>query len=100
MFSEGLALYRDLLEPGRSVVALVSAEERPEGINVRIQSLEALDAVMAGLKQIRVFVKDAAKWRCRAWPRLVQHRKSSHRGEACLRPRRLAILVIAPTQEA
>jgi DNA polymerase-3 subunit alpha len=60
LFSEGLALYRDLLEPGRSVVALVSAEERPEGINVRIQSLEALDAVMAGLKQIRVFVKDAA----------------------------------------
>ena len=59
LFSEGLAEYRDLLEPGRSVVALVSAEERPEGISVRIQSLESLDAVMAGLKQIRVFVRDA-----------------------------------------
>ena len=34
--------------PGKSVVVLVSAEERPEGINVRIQSVESLDRVMAG----------------------------------------------------
>ena len=60
LFSEGLTAYRDLLEPGRSVVVLVSAEERPEGISVRIQSVESLDSVMAGLKQIRVFVRDAA----------------------------------------
>ena len=60
LFSEGLTEYRDLLEPGRSVVVLVSAEERPEGINVRIQSVESLDKVMAGLKQIRVFLRDEA----------------------------------------
>jgi len=60
LFSEALAEYRELLEPGRSVVVLVSAEERPEGINLRIQSVESLDQVMAGLKQIRVFVRDAA----------------------------------------
>jgi DNA polymerase-3 subunit alpha len=60
MFSEGLSEYRDLLEPGRSVVVLVGAEERPEGINIRIQSAESLDKVMAGLKQIRVFVRDPA----------------------------------------
>jgi DNA polymerase-3 subunit alpha len=59
LFSEGLSEYRELLEPGRSVVVLVSAEERPEGVSVRIQSVESLDAVMAGLKQIRVFVRDA-----------------------------------------
>jgi DNA polymerase III subunit alpha len=58
IFSEGLAEYRDLLEPGSSVVVLVSAEERPEGINVRIQSVESLDRVTAGLKQIRVFLRD------------------------------------------
>ena len=58
MFSEGLSEYRDLLEPGRSVVVLVGAEERPEGISLRIQSAESLDNVMAGLKQIRVFVRD------------------------------------------
>jgi DNA polymerase-3 subunit alpha len=58
MFSEGLSEFRDLLEPGKSVVVLVGAEERPEGISLRIQSVESLDKVMAGLKQIRVFVRD------------------------------------------
>jgi DNA polymerase-3 subunit alpha len=60
LFSEGLSEYRDLLEPGKSVVVLVGAEERPEGINVRIQSAESLDRAMAGLRQIRVFVRDEA----------------------------------------
>jgi DNA polymerase-3 subunit alpha len=60
LFSEGLTEYRDLLEPGRSVVVLVSAEERPEGINVRIQSVEPLDRLVAGLKQMRIFLRDAA----------------------------------------
>ena len=39
LFSEGLAQYRDLLEPGSSVVITVSAEDRPEGINLRIQTV-------------------------------------------------------------
>jgi DNA polymerase-3 subunit alpha len=60
LFSEGLTQYRDLLEPGRSVVVLVSAEDRPEGINVRIESVEPIDKFMAGLKQIRVFLRDPA----------------------------------------
>ena len=59
-FSEELTKYRDLLETGNSLVVLVAAEDRPEGINVRIQSVESLDKVMAGLKQIRVFVRDEA----------------------------------------
>ena len=59
-FSEELGKYRDLLEPGQSVVVLVNAEDRPEGISLRIQSVESLDKVMAGLKQIRVFVRDPA----------------------------------------
>ena len=42
------------------MVVLVSAEDRPEGINVRIQSVEPLDKFMAGLKQIRVFLRDGA----------------------------------------
>ncbi len=79
LFSEGLAEYRDLLEPGRSVVALVSAEERPEGISVRIQSLEALDAVMASLKQIRVFVNDPA-----TIPGIEKHLSTKGEGEASL----------------
>src|SRR5690606_8690160 len=35
LFSEALAQYRDLLEPGTSVVLMVGAEDRPEGINLR-----------------------------------------------------------------
>jgi DNA polymerase-3 subunit alpha len=58
MFSEELVKYRDLLEPGQSVVVLVAAEDRPEGINLRIQSVESLNKVVAGLKQMRVFVRD------------------------------------------
>jgi DNA polymerase-3 subunit alpha len=60
IFSEGLSEFRDLLEPGNSVELLVSAEERPEGINVRIQSVRSLDKVMAGLKEIRVYLRDDA----------------------------------------
>ena len=60
LFSESLTEYRDLLEAGRSVVVLVGAEERPEGISVRIQTVEPLDKFVAGLKQIRVFLRDEA----------------------------------------
>jgi DNA polymerase-3 subunit alpha len=60
MFSEELVKYRDLLEPGKSVVVLVAAEERPEGISLRIQSADSLDKVVAGLKQLRVFLRDPA----------------------------------------
>jgi DNA polymerase-3 subunit alpha len=59
IFSDDLVKYRDLLDPGKSIVVLVAAEERPEGINLRIQSVESLDKVMAGLKQMRVFLRDA-----------------------------------------
>jgi DNA polymerase-3 subunit alpha len=79
LFSEGLAEYRDLLEPGRSVVALVSAEDRPEGISVRIQSIESLDSVMAGLKQIRVFVSDPT-----TIPSIERHLSQKGEGEASL----------------
>ncbi|MCR4282462.1 MAG: DNA polymerase III subunit alpha, partial [Bauldia sp.] len=79
MFSEGLSEYRDLLEPGKSVVVLVGAEERPEGINLRIQSVESLDKVMAGLKQIRVFVRDPAPL-----PSVRKHLTAKGEGEASL----------------
>jgi DNA polymerase-3 subunit alpha len=61
LFSEALAQYRDLLEPGRSVVITVSAEDRPEGINLRIQSVQALDEEASRMRQeMRVFLRDAA----------------------------------------
>ncbi len=60
LFSDGLAQYRELLEPGRSVVVLVNAEDRPEGINIRIESVEPIEKRLAGLKQLRVFLRDEA----------------------------------------
>ncbi|MGN6537024.1 MAG: OB-fold nucleic acid binding domain-containing protein, partial [Mesorhizobium sp.] len=60
MFSETLVQYRDMLEPGKSVVITVSAEDRPEGINMRIQTVQSLDD-MAGQvqKSLRIFLRDA-----------------------------------------
>ena len=47
-----------MLEIGNSIVVLVGAEDRPEGINVRVQSVENLADAAAHLSQIRVFVRD------------------------------------------
>jgi DNA polymerase-3 subunit alpha len=79
LFSEGLSEYRELLEPGRSVVVLVSAEEPPEGINVRIQSVDSLDHVVAGLKQIRVYLRDEAPL-----PSVQKHIAGQGEGEVSL----------------
>ncbi|HEV2899108.1 MAG TPA: DNA polymerase III subunit alpha [Pseudaminobacter sp.] len=59
LFSEGLAQYRDLLEAGRSVVITVAAEDRPEGINLRIQTVHSLeDEASRVQKALRIFVRD------------------------------------------
>ncbi|HWJ76189.1 MAG TPA: DNA polymerase III subunit alpha [Kaistia sp.] len=57
LFAEALNAFRDQLEPGRSVVVQVAAEDRPEGISVRIISVKPLDAMSSGLKQLRVFLR-------------------------------------------
>ncbi|KGF69347.1 DNA polymerase III subunit alpha [Hoeflea sp. BAL378] len=60
LFSEGLALYRDLLEPGKSIVITVNAEERPEGIGLRIQTADSLeDRAARGQSALRVYMRDA-----------------------------------------
>ena len=59
LFSEGLSLYRDLLEPGQSVVLYASAEERAEGVNVRIEKVEPLEKLAANERaSLRVFLRD------------------------------------------
>ena len=64
LFSEMLAEYRDLLEPGRSLVLTVSAEDRPEGINLRIQTVQSLEDEAARVqKSLRVFLRDANPFR-------------------------------------
>ncbi len=61
LFSELLQQYRDLLEPGMSVVIMVSAEDRPEGVNLRIQSVQSLEEEASrAQKALRVYLRDAA----------------------------------------
>ncbi|MFZ0847177.1 MAG: OB-fold nucleic acid binding domain-containing protein, partial [Pseudolabrys sp.] len=61
IFSEGLAEYRDLLEPGTAVLLFLSAEVQGDEVRARIQSVEPLDAAAANLhKGLRVFLRDGA----------------------------------------
>lgn len=56
-FSETLAENRALFEPGESILLGVAAENRAEGINVRIQSVSRLDDMVArGASRMKVFV--------------------------------------------
>jgi DNA polymerase-3 subunit alpha len=60
VFSEGLAEYRERLEPGSAVLLFLSAEVQGDEVRARIQSVEPLDAAAAAniQKSLRVFVKD------------------------------------------
>jgi DNA polymerase-3 subunit alpha len=61
IFSERLAQYRELLEPGRLVLVTVSASIENEDARLIVQLVEDLDqAVARGLKGLRVFLRDAA----------------------------------------
>ena len=59
IFSEGLAEYRDLFEPGSALLLFLSAEVQGDEVRARIQSAEPLDAAAANLhKGLRVFLRD------------------------------------------
>ena len=61
IFSEGLAEYRELLEPGTAVLLVLSAEVQGDDVRARIQSAEPLDAAAANMqKGLRVFLRDGA----------------------------------------
>jgi DNA polymerase III subunit alpha len=59
LFSEGLAQFRDLLEPGAAVLLTLSAELQGDDVRTRIQMVEPLDQAAAKLsKGLRVFLRD------------------------------------------
>jgi DNA polymerase-3 subunit alpha len=61
LFSEGLAQFRDLLEPGRALLLTLSAELQGDDVRARIQNAEPLDEAAAKLqKGLRVFLRDLA----------------------------------------
>ena len=61
LFAEGLAQYRDLLEPGTAVLLFLTAEVQGDEVRARIQSVEPLDEAAARLQHsLRVFLRDEA----------------------------------------
>jgi DNA polymerase-3 subunit alpha len=61
LFSEGLAQFRDLLEPGKAVLLALSAELQGDDVRARIQMVEPLDQAAAKLqKGLRVFLRSEA----------------------------------------
>ena len=61
IFSEGLAQYRELLEPGTAVILQAGAELQGEEVRVRIHGVESLDAAAAkGQRGLRVFLDSPA----------------------------------------
>jgi DNA polymerase-3 subunit alpha len=59
LFSEGLAQYRDLLEPGAAVLLQLGAELQGEEVRARVLHAEPLDAAAAKIqKGLRIFVRD------------------------------------------
>src|SRR5438874_9209312 len=60
LFSEGLAQYREVLEPGAAVLLQLGAELQGEDVRARVLHAEALDDAAAKTqKGLRIFVRDA-----------------------------------------
>ena len=59
LFSEGLAQFRDVLEPGTAVLLQLGAELQGEDVRARVLSAEPLDAAAAKTqKGLRIMMKD------------------------------------------
>jgi DNA polymerase-3 subunit alpha len=59
LFSEGLAQYRDVLEPGTAVLMQLGAELQGEDVRARVLHAEPLDNAAAKTqKGLRIFVRD------------------------------------------
>jgi len=59
IFEEGLNQYRDHLQTGQSVIILAGADMRPEGVSVRIQSVEPLEtAANREQRDMTIFLRD------------------------------------------
>ena len=61
VFADTLNVIRDMLEPGKAVIARVEADVDGEDIKLRLQGLELLDKAAASIVQgIQIFVRDGA----------------------------------------
>jgi DNA polymerase-3 subunit alpha len=59
LFSEGLAQYRDILEPGAAVLLQLGAELQGEDVRARVLHAQLLDdAAATTQKGLRIFMRD------------------------------------------
>ena len=59
IFEESLDRYRELLEPGQSVIIHSGADMRPEGVSIRILSVDSLEKEANKVQQdLRIFLRD------------------------------------------
>ena len=59
IFEESLDRYRELLEPGQSIIIHSGADMRPEGVSIRILSVKSLEAEANRVQQdLRIFLRD------------------------------------------
>ena len=80
LFSEGLAQYRDVLEPGAAVLLQLGAELQGEDVRARILHAEPLDAAAAKTQMgLRIFLRD-----CK--PLEVDRQAAGAAADAAMRP--------------
>jgi DNA polymerase-3 subunit alpha len=61
IFSEGLAEFRDMLEPGANLILFLSGEVQGDEVRARIQSAQPLDDAAVKLQSnLRIYLKDDA----------------------------------------
>ncbi|WP_438718417.1 DNA polymerase III subunit alpha [Bartonella rochalimae] len=80
IFSEGLSVYGDMLEPGKSFIITVVAEDRSEGISLRIETIQSLEEqALQCHKMMRIFLKTIDML-----PQIEQNLNSEGKGEVAL----------------
>ncbi|MDD9332326.1 MAG: DNA polymerase III subunit alpha, partial [Bartonella sp.] len=80
IFSEGLSVYGDMLEPGKSFIITVIAEDRSEGISLRIETIQSLEEqALQCHKMMRIFLKTIDML-----PQIEQNLDSEGKGEVAL----------------
>ncbi|WP_336276758.1 DNA polymerase III subunit alpha [Bartonella sp. CB178] len=58
IFSEGLSVYEDILEPGESFIVTVVAESRSEGVRLQLEKVQSLEKEASmHYKMMRIFIK-------------------------------------------
>jgi len=82
IFAEGLAQYRDLLEPGSPVLLQMTAEAQGDEVRARIQTVETLDRAAAKVQKGIAHLCARRKLRSMLWRNASTRAATVGRGRA------------------